>query len=297
MRRSMTRHVQQIEAYLKYELNSPRGTSRRCAYLICLIILLSRANSMGQASTVSHAELKQPVIYQIGQRVHIHAAGSRPLLRAIDALQEKYGWLVNYEDAAYASAPVDDGTSPSPTNRRRANVSDVGDSDFSVEFDAGALPGGQREEEQVLTAVIDAYNEGKSKTRFMIRKEKNGTFDVIGIAAGDAGEEGSNPAPILDRPINFSVKRRSARDTLALICRQLSLAGKLDVFYNAAGSNFPQEVSVSEGGSDIPARALLSRTLEGTGGRLYWRLLYDPAAKSYELTVMRLATQEDGQEK
>ncbi len=58
------------------------------------------ASALGQA----RSELKKPLIYQIGTTVHINAYGPRPLLQTVEALQEKYGWLVDYEDPHYAPA-------------------------------------------------------------------------------------------------------------------------------------------------------------------------------------------------
>lgn len=43
------------------------------------------------------------------------------------------------------------------------------------------------------------------------------------------------------------------------------------------------------GGSRVPARTLLSLTLASMGEKLYWRLIYDAASKSYELSIRSLS--------
>src|SRR5271170_732454 len=55
--------------------------------VIFVLLSLSARGFSQTADATSH--LKKPLIYQIGNVVHIHAEGERPLLRALDALREK----------------------------------------------------------------------------------------------------------------------------------------------------------------------------------------------------------------
>ena len=70
--------------------------------LCCLVPSLLVPSGFSQAEP--GPAIKKPLIYQIGQMVHINAAGSRPLLQAVDALQQKYAWIVDYEDPQYLSS-------------------------------------------------------------------------------------------------------------------------------------------------------------------------------------------------
>ena len=83
----------------------------RC--LFCLVPILLASKGFSQGVPQPGAAIKKPLIYQIGQIVHINATGSRPLLQAVDALQEKYGWIVNYEDPQYPAA-ISGATIPAP---------------------------------------------------------------------------------------------------------------------------------------------------------------------------------------
>ena len=99
----------------------------------------------------------------------INADGPRPLLRALEALQEKYGWTVDYEDPQYPAE------SNPPTNPRwrHPNAGTFRGGGFSVEFNTGSTPDSRPDENSVLTTVVNAYNEGSAVAQFELRKENH----------------------------------------------------------------------------------------------------------------------------
>jgi hypothetical protein len=85
---------------------------------------------------------------------------------------------------------------------------------------------------------------------------------------------------------------RTAERTIALICQKLkeksTISVTLDTSQSADG-DIPWQKTVAVGGVDGPARVLLSRIITAMGDRLCWRLLYDPAAKSYVFSINEIS--------
>ncbi len=258
------------------------------------LLLPSRSFSQEQRAA-SH--IKKPLIYQIGRVVHISADGPRPLLRAINALQEKYGWIVDYEDPQYQA----EATRPSNPRWRHPNVGRFRGEGFSVEFNTGPNPESRPDENSVLTTVVDAYNQGNAVTQFRVLREKLNNnsdnnkdeairFDVVGVVVRDQQDTSPTERPVLDLPITLAKETRSAERTIALICKTINEKSEVPVVLNANAGNTDDthvrwQAAVAVGGVGQPARTLLSRTLTAMGDRLYWRLLYDPDAMRYELDL------------
>jgi hypothetical protein len=257
------------------------------------MLLSSLVPSLLVSNGFSQAEpgptIKKPLIYQVGQMVHINAAGSRPLLQAVDALQQKYGWTVDYEDAQYPP-PTDGATNQlSPPLRRRPNAAQIRDSGFSVEFNTGPTSNSRPDEDTVLALVVDANNQSNDAGQFELRKVKDGSFAIVGVGVRDSQGQSAYQQPILDTPISLASERRSARETITLICQKLSEQIKIPVVVNDASESVPGRETVAIGGTAVSTRTLLSRTLASMGSNFYWRLIYDSSNKSYEFSVDRLS--------
>lgn len=134
-----------------------------------IVLIIAVAATLLPITCFSQAEratsqTKKPLIYQVGNVVRIDAEGPRSLLRALDALEKKYGWNVDYEEPQYP-ADLDLTTNlPSLPSRRHANVRNSRREGFSVEFNpapanTGPAPDSRPDEDSVLTAVVDAYNQ------------------------------------------------------------------------------------------------------------------------------------------
>lgn len=63
-----------------------------------LMLLFTLEAAWGQRSYSNHATISESA-----NKIHLAANDSRPLAQSLDALQQKYGWRVNYEDAQYTS--------------------------------------------------------------------------------------------------------------------------------------------------------------------------------------------------
>src|ERR1017187_5420808 len=97
------------------------------------------------------------------------ADGPRPLLRALGALHEKYGWTVNCEDPQY---PAESRPPTNPRWRHPNAGSFRGDSFSGIQH--RAAPDSRPDENSVLTIVVDAYNQRNAIAQFELRQENIG---------------------------------------------------------------------------------------------------------------------------
>jgi len=70
-----------------------------CFFLILLVSLCA----FSPAAAPREAYLKDATISETAGTVRINADSPRPLEQVLDALQRKYGWVVNYEDPQYVA--------------------------------------------------------------------------------------------------------------------------------------------------------------------------------------------------
>lgn len=261
---------------------------------------VERATSQITSHTAA-SQIKKPLIYQIGTVVRINADGPQPLLRALEALEEKYGWVVDYEDPQLPDASGDATNPGSVPQRRHANARVVGAESFTVEFKSGPTPDSVPDEGAVLAAVVDAYDEANVGVEFELRiakqqegaKQEDKRFAVVGVAVRGPHDVVISQTPILDLPITLARERRSAEQTITLICEKVSEQSKIPVTPMLAGnflsgkllSGNRERGTIAVGGNEAPARTLLSLTLASMKGRPHWRLLYETNSKGYQLSV------------
>jgi hypothetical protein len=254
--------------------------------LIPIIAVFCTTEVWCEAQTLT-SQIKKPLIYQIGDIVHINADGPRPLLRALDALQEKYGWGVDYEDPGYSANLNLSGNPPLSPQRRHPNNGAVKSEGLTVEFNSSPASGRPPDEDSVLKMIVDAYNRSETPGRFELRRERDGRFEVVGVAVLEPSGQVVSQQPILDLSITIAARSRSANETVTLICQKLSQKSRVQV---SAGdiSKIHVRGTIKVGGTNLSARKLLSRMLTATGDNSHWRLLYDASIKSYELDLASL---------
>jgi hypothetical protein len=203
---------------------------------------------------------------------------------------------VNYEDPQYpAGADADANPAPLP-QRRSPRARNYVRGGFTAVVDVTPSPNGPQngrpDENAVLTAMVNAYNQSDAGSQFELRRQKDGRFDVVGMldASQNSDESGgARQEPILDLPISLETQRRTANQTLMAICQKLTEQSKIAITAALIDANSTRQgmgnVVVTVGGNLAPARTLLAQTLASIGERLSWRLLYDSASKSYRLEV------------
>jgi hypothetical protein len=232
---------------------------------------------------------KQATISETGGRIRLVANDSRPLTQALDALQQKYGWRINYEDPQYRSKldlvdAKDLQDKSSSSNGRRVPAG----GNLVVEFGAGSTPNAAPDEKKTLQMLVDFYNRSSNPGRFELRGDgSEQLFDVVGTAAHDDQGHVSPQQALLDLPITIDVQERTVNDTLDLICQKIADKSHIQFTLGVHPLGLDR-VHVNVGGKDLSARSYLLRTIESTNRKLYWRLLFDPDSGSYYLNLHQL---------
>jgi hypothetical protein len=256
------------------------------------ILFVSQAFS--QIAPATSPYLKQPEVSETEGTVHILANNPRPLAQALDALREKYGWSVSYEDPRWlfksdwkeaAGTPADSNAPLFPAGGRFA-------AEFPASLAASAPPASAQtssaEEEKAVRLIVEAYNRGDNPGRFELRKSTPGNLSVVGVAAHDAKGQVSPQKAIFDSLLTLPRSQRSATETIQLLCEKLSSISGTNVSLGVTPRNLLDHNQVTVGGAEVAARDLLLEILTLTHGNCYWRLLFDPNSKGYLLNLHQL---------
>jgi hypothetical protein len=260
---------------------------RSIHYAICLTAL---AYSLVSAQTTQTTQTPAPAanpyqreasISQTEGTIHVSANSPRPLAQILDALRQKYGWLVDYEDPQYVSQ-LDIVERPGPNE---TILSFPGGGTFVVDVPAGASASAPPVEDKTLRLIVDAYNQSSNPGRFELRKNEDGSSSIVGVGARDENGKISRQGPLFDLPVTLPTEERSASETVTLICQKITEHSHVQITLGVTPRNLIDYKNVKVGGAKAQARTLLSQTLESTGHTMYWRLLFDPKSKGYFLDV------------
>ena len=200
----------------------------------------------------------------------VRANDPTPLLQAVHALAQEYGWVVDFEEPPYQSKyDLVDAASPEwhashpngPFGKRLA-----GGEFHSTYNERSSTQSYSTWEEAVLQQVVSDYTSSGNPGRFEVRKETDQRYAIVGVAVtNDAGViEATNP--LLDTVIFLPTETRTVGETLDLILKLLPEAvGGVAIDANF----FDQPVTV--GGTDVPARVLILQTLTRSG--VIWEMV------------------------
>ena len=230
---------------------------------------------------------EQATISETGATVRLAANDTRPLMQALNALQQKYGWRINYEDPQYiskldlveAKGLQDKSFYPNGQHRVPSGGS------FVVELGAGSAANIGPDEKKTLQLLVDSYNRSSNPGRFELREDRpEKIFDVVGTEAHDNQGRIAHQQVLLDLPVTLDAEERTFSDTVDLICQKIAEKGHAKITFGIHPLGLDR-AHVTVGGKDLTARSYLFRTMESTNRKLYWRLLFDPDSNSYFLNV------------
>ncbi|HTS07943.1 MAG TPA: hypothetical protein VMP68_20385 [Candidatus Eisenbacteria bacterium] len=234
---------------------------------LCLLYVTCALDASGAASYA-----KEAVITETAGTVRIAADSPRPLEQVLNALQSKYGWIVNYEDPQYVSA-VD-------VIKASSDSQVPSGGSFTFEFSSAAP-----DEGKTLRQLVDTYNKSKNPGHFELRHTADGGFNVVGTAGhSDKGEIVEQQAPF-DLALTLSNKEQTIDETVTRICAEVSRQSRSNVVLAISPRKILFQNRVALGGNKVAARELLSKSLGATHGKIYWRLLFDPESKNYYLNL------------
>jgi len=242
-------------------------------YRLFILILLFSPCAFSQTAAPREAYLKDAAISENAGTVRIVANSPRPLEQVLDALQRRYGWVVNYEDPQYVATADYVENAGAEHSRIPAGRS------FSIEFPSGAA------EEKILRLVVDAYNKSTNPGHFEVRQLADASFDIVGTEAQDEkGKMFAQQIP-LDVSVTLPSEERPINETVDQICQEVTKQLHYDFNLGISPRSFLLRTTAKIGGTNKSAREFLTQSLTATHQRLYWRLLFDPNTKTYLLNL------------
>ena len=211
----------------------------------------------------------------------------RPVAKAVQMLENIYGWPITYEDTVTVNESLlEDVTEqvrsdPDPTHdpdpSHRVIVQKGGTLSFSYKLPTpGASQGGGRPQSKAeteadvanaLSSVLEGYANSRGLETFAVTEE-DGVFHVFPINfLNDAGKL-QQMIPILDTKITIPPKQRTRVALLQEICRSLTDSTGISVVPGMFPFNGEQpKIITTISGSDVTARSLLSKLLAEWGAR------------------------------
>jgi hypothetical protein len=204
----------------------------------------------------------------------------------MDALQQTYGWQINYEDAQYQSPP-DYKEVPAPqymTAKAGTTIRIPSGGNFQVTVPLKNSSDAAPDEQMILQTIVDAYNKSDNPGRFDIRKNLDGSFEVVGTSIRD-GRTAVKKQPLMDTAITIPKKQRTELQAVELICSAVSQKSHVEVSLGVYPRTIMVASQTSVGGSKASARELLADALSSATRKISWRLVYDPDAKNYFLNL------------
>ena len=241
------------------------------------------------------------VIQHNGAAGTLTANDPRPLSQAVEAISQEYGWVVDFDDPLYTSRfDLVDATDPTwKASHPNAKATRVAGGLFQSNFPEPSSISSGDVEEQVLQKLIADYNASGNPGKFVVRKETEGRYAVIGVSRRDEAGKDETVNALLDTAISIPVQRRDARATLQLVVDTLAASSGVKVYLGTVGlSSDPlQDAELTIGGSNVPARTLLLQALDGISstsphfrGIFVWNFLFDADTNGYWLRL-RSATE------
>lgn len=237
------------------------------------------------------------VVQHNGAAGTLTANDPRPLSQAIEAISQEYGWIVDFEDPLYRSHfDLVDATDPKwrATHPTAKGAMRVSGGLFQSSFPEPSSISSGDAEEQVLQKLVADYNSSGNPGKFIVRKEAEGRFAVVGTSRKDENGRDEAVNALLDTAISIPVQQRDATATLQLIVDTLSANTRVKVYLGTIGlSSDPlQDAQLAIGGANVPARTLLLQALDAISstsphfrGIFVWNFLFDADTNAYWLRL------------
>jgi hypothetical protein len=211
----------------------------------------------------------------------------RPVAKAIEELENRYGWKITYEDPPYIyysditdvtvtpwpGVPVQNQSQlqlfqHAPAANHRTLVPKGGSLSFT-------LPPANPDEFGTVEALVKSYNSSHQGIVFAVIQGVGVLHVVPRDATGSFGYH-EPVKPVLDTVITVEPKERTALALLEEVCRKISVGTNTDVVVGESPTNMLVQMKTSIGGSRKTARSILDQLILESGAPLSWQLFYGP---------------------
>ncbi|MGH9352772.1 MAG: hypothetical protein ACRD2G_11530 [Terriglobia bacterium] len=221
-----------------------------------------------QGAPAPHVYMRHGVIERHAGSATVKADAADPLMDAIAAVSEEYGWVVDYEDPPYKGG-TDVTYHPSPRPGVPSYKIVAGGAFQSTYTEMPKMWSSPAAKLEVLQKIVSDYNQSGNPGNFVVRDLADGSFDVIGTSIHDSSGADIAIEPILDTTISIPSAARSVGATLDAILHALPAKS-----LNFCPPNLAMAGPVTVGGTGVPARDLLMQLVDRLGGNWAWQLVY-----------------------
>jgi hypothetical protein len=222
----------------------------------------------------------------------------RPVEKAAEELEKKYGWIISYEDSAnaYEGDLVDVTEKVSrnldkfkPGEAPRVFVPKGGELSFSYTLD----PDTQKPADSfvVVQQLLNAYASGGNPGVFRLDRDGE-RLHIVPVAAKNKDGVLVSRQSVLDVSITLPAQKRNGLELLNAFCAAVSEASGTRVLPASAPLNLFHQYKTEAGAKDQKARDFLTHELDAiTGGaKLSWKLLYSAREKTYYFSIYPVST-------
>jgi len=234
-------------------------------------------------------------------QIKLSVEDPRPVAEAILKLENKYGWVITYEDPRYVhDSEIADVTlrvsrdldKYKPGEGPKVLIPRGGILEFTYDVTPNTnLP---PDPAMVVQKLLSAQAASNNAGRF--RSESSGkTMHVIPTAIKNSEGALVPQESVFDTIISLPVEERTGEQKLRSICAAISRATKIGVDLGTIPTNLFDQHRNRQGATSQRARDILVNMF-GTmnnGTKLSWRLLYGPGLKRYVLNV-HMVSKRDG---
>lgn len=212
---------------------------------------------------------------QEGERVSISANEGRPLKAVVMEVEQRFGWIVTYEDPAYLFAPeIKD------ERHLRRDGKDLprlvprgGPFTFSYTLPPSGATGSPQD--ALLSALLDQYHQSGYAGTF--RLERTGlTYHIVPAMARDETGVRRPYGSILDRRISLPDREVNGFEMFASIVAAVKERGEPRLELGLVPIAGLGQIRIRSAADDESARSVLVRMLASIHPRLSWQLLCSP---------------------
>jgi hypothetical protein len=205
----------------------------------------------------------------------ISVTDPRPLARAIETLEARYGWVITYEDPRFVfPGDIEDVTLSVRRDGRTAPkvlIPRGGEFNFQYPTARGAAPN----ESRLLQQLLNEYHLTGHPGVFRLA-QTDGVFHVIPHESRNSEGRFVTLASLLDARISIPEGDRSAFGMLGLISEAVSKSAAATLTVGTVPLNVMMQTRVQGGANNESARTVLLRTLAASNQKLSWKLLCGP---------------------
>jgi hypothetical protein len=218
----------------------------------------------------------------------------RPVAKVVEALEQKYGWPITYEDPPYVHpSDIVDVTRSVRRSPSRApggllmpghRVLIPKGGSLSITTSSGDQAESAAAVRDYVEAAVNAYNASRGGEVFAVTQGDQLIHVLPRKVTGPSGTL-EPVTPILDTAITIAPRERTAFALLEEICTAIAAGTTHEVVIGITPVNLLMNSRVSIVASNKAARSVLEELIQTLDAPLSWKVFYDPGLKWYVVNI------------